>query len=61
MTKVRAKAGCQGCHYEQDDVCPATESFEQGIKPEKWPCTDNGEAMIWVDEDDTTREGTTPQ
>ena len=59
MKLAHCKAGCLGCLYEFRDDCPT----DVNQPPELWPCTQNQEAMIFVegDEDDTTGKGTAPE
>lgn len=53
-----AKKGCEGCVYEDAERCPSTEYYEKGIEPTLWPCTINGESIIWVKGNDATGEVT---
>ena len=61
MTTKPAKLGCMGCVYEEQERCPSTEYFEKKIEPALWPCTINGESIIWVDENDLPRKDGTPE
>lgn len=50
LKKVKAKCGCEGCYYEDEDECPGDN------EPKLGACCDNGEHMIFVKgEDNGTR------
>lgn len=61
MKTKPAKLGCRGCVYENNDVCPSTEMYEKKVEPALWPCTVNGESIIWVEDNDATGEIPTSQ
>lgn len=56
-----AKLGCQGCYYDTHDGCPSEEAIAHKLPAKEWPCTINGESIIWEEIDDARGETTTPQ
>ena len=52
-----ARLGCQGCYYDTHEGCPTDIKQPREI----WPCTINGESIIWVEQDDARGEITTSE
>ena len=61
MKTKPARLGCQGCYYDTHDGCPSDDAMARKLPVKEWPCTVNGESIIWVDDNDATGETTTSQ
>lgn len=56
-----AKMGCKGCYYDTHEGCPSEEFIDKHLPYKEWPCTIEGDAIIWVEINDTAGETTVCQ